>query len=408
MDENIPMSEKAKGKQRAYPLNPSKQHQTKREIPISTPQSKIPLSIRFVDGTPDLKLECNATDTGSAIIKEIREKRPDIGNRQLKLIYAGRLVADHTPLSMLCQLQASIRNSEEQKMPTSTDSRLSGEASSASKHSAREAIWLHCAVGNVEEQNDPNTVPNAESDIPVAYERLTDAGLSQDDVQSIRTIFRRLMFGNSEAAALATNTGYAPTTAQFNHLESQWLDSITQPSIFEENEPTSSRSFLNYLLPSSVHASHARTTTQGLIFGFFFPFIAGSVVDMVLRPPAFFDGNVWPELKPDTSELSSIWQLQGDAPREEPDHAQNSSNERSDHAQEETMGTAARSDTASEEGEGNTENNALPRAEASMMCLDIAMDPQPSLVFSDGMLAAIRAGLILNIVFGFYIWLYIS
>jgi hypothetical protein len=48
----------------------------------------------------------------------------------------------------------------------------------------------------------------------VAYERLTDAGLSQDDVQSIRGIFRRLMFGNSEAAALATNSGYGTFSVQ--------------------------------------------------------------------------------------------------------------------------------------------------------------------------------------------------
>jgi hypothetical protein len=71
MEENIPMSEKAKGKQRAYPLNPPKPHQSKGEPPSSTSQSKINLIIRFVDGAPDLELQCNATDTGSMVIKEV-------------------------------------------------------------------------------------------------------------------------------------------------------------------------------------------------------------------------------------------------------------------------------------------------------------------------------------------------
>jgi hypothetical protein len=67
------MSEKAKGKQRAYPLNPPKPHQSKGELPSSTSQSKITLMVRFVDGTPDLELECNATDTGSMVIKEVSQ-----------------------------------------------------------------------------------------------------------------------------------------------------------------------------------------------------------------------------------------------------------------------------------------------------------------------------------------------
>jgi hypothetical protein len=145
-----------------------------------------------------------------------------------------------------------------------------------------------------------------------------------------------------------------------------------------------------------------------LIFGFFFPFIAGSVIDVISRPPAFFDGSVWPELKPDTSEFSSIWQLQNNPQREESNLAQSSRNERSDNGEDETMGTAARSDTAAEGEEVIANSDSSGPKGGLVEYLDIAVEPQPSLVFSDGMQGAIRAGLILNIVFGFYIWLYIS
>ena len=39
---------------------------------------------------------------------------------------------------------------------------------------------------------------------------------------------------------------------------------------------------------------------------------------------------------------------------------------------------------------------------------DTAMDPVPSSIFSPGMQSAIRAGLVLNFVTGFYLWLYAS
>ena len=201
-----------------------------------------------------------------------------------------------------------------------------------------------------------------------------------------------------------------PNAAEAHLLEAQWLDSITQPSIFEETSasPTESfptslhrmSSFLTYLLPSTSHASPVRAMTQGLIFAFFFPFIAGLAVtsEVLIRPPAFFDGEVLRELNREAEDRYTAVEADADA----------DGNDRGESPE------AEQSSDVVIGGEG------IPRVHASGLItnsagpgsaprvLDIAMDPRPSLIFSPWMQTAIRAGLVLNFVTGFYLWLYAS
>lgn len=70
-DRDYKMSEKAKGKQRAYPINTdAAAHE---EIPLISPvpPPKLSLVIRFADGTPDLRLEMAPTETGANILHEV-------------------------------------------------------------------------------------------------------------------------------------------------------------------------------------------------------------------------------------------------------------------------------------------------------------------------------------------------
>lgn len=200
-----------------------------------------------------------------------------------------------------------------------------------------------------------------------------------------------------------------PSTAQAQELESQWLDSITQPSIFEESTSTDlertstsrTSSLLSYLLPTTIHGSPARATTQGLIFAFFFPFIAGSAVasEIVIRPPAFFDGEIWPELNREAAEMYSAITANGNNAPEEPLASSQSPNHT-------TSEEAAISSPGTEETAELMESNRPPVDRAPVF--DTAVDPTPSLIFSSGMQTAIRAGLVLNAVTGFYLWLYAS
>ena len=67
-------------------------------------------------------------------------------------------------------------------------------------------------------------------------------------------------------------------------LEEQWISSFSSGSTFEPPPP-------HYPRDSAV-----RTTTQGLLIGFFAPVLSIFLGNEDLKPPIFFDGKVFPEL----------------------------------------------------------------------------------------------------------------
>lgn len=380
-------------------------------------------------------LEMGPEDTGASVTHAMRQQRPELLDKQLRLIHSGRMLAAHTPLSMLRSASslASHEESEEKheglsrlslSLPTSwTQDKAKGKetADEDGEAAERDRIWLHCAATQIESPGDQDSIGNEAmtSEIPRAYDRLTDAGLSSSDVQSVRALFRRVMFGrnantSSSSGPEGSTPAWAPSTAQAHELESQWLDSITQPSIFEESPSGSSdtestsrtSSLLSYLLPTTIHGSPARATTQGLIFAFFFPFIAGSAVasEVLVRPPAFFDGEIWPELNREAVEMYAALSVDNESTQ----GATNGANSPHEDAAEEggTQDREPLSSLPSEETAGLIGSSSPPRSRVRFF--DTAVDPSPSLIFSPGMQTAVRYGLVLNFVTGFYLWLYAS
>jgi hypothetical protein len=73
MSNETRMSEKAKGKQRAYPINRETKlgQEMTSHIQTNPKPEKLQLAIRFVDGAPDMMLEMSREETGSSIIAAV-------------------------------------------------------------------------------------------------------------------------------------------------------------------------------------------------------------------------------------------------------------------------------------------------------------------------------------------------
>lgn len=128
------------------------------------------------------------------------------------------------------------------------------------------------------------------------------------------------------------------------------------------------------------------------------------MIDYTSRPPAFFDGGIWPELSDGaietivSSESATVESSGGN--RERTNGADpTQSTERQEH--EATDNVANPDPDTTQAGVTESRANRL-----RSIAPDIIVDPVPTNVFSEGMQAAIRAGLLLNFVAGFYLWLY--
>jgi hypothetical protein len=189
-------------------------------------------------------------------------------------------------------------------------------------------------------------------------------------------------------------------------LESQWVDSLTRPSFFEEGTTDDAeRSWLRRILPSSTYSSSIRSTSHGLIFAFFFPLIAKFLLEIIYQPPAFYDGENLPDLSAERVDYELALELIG--AKQHVDGAE-------DTAQ---VGNAATQETAEVVASADSQNSSAPTSnsprdqtegERTLSRLsDSIADPVPLVMFSDVMVHALRAGLLLNLVTGLYLWLYI-
>jgi len=138
------LSAKAKGKQRAVdpPLEEGKNPERSRE-----------LVIRFTEGIPDLTLRVDENDAVRDVKKsvsgfifvllhfslrlylQIRDARPQLEDRSVRLIHSGRLLTDGTLLySWLTSLEERQR-------------RATAEKDSGGHQAISGTTWLHCSVG---------------------------------------------------------------------------------------------------------------------------------------------------------------------------------------------------------------------------------------------------------------------
>lgn len=92
----------------------------------------------------------------------------------------------------------------------------------------KSTLWIHCAIGDIIDPTEQQSgalvrchdryaakfsclhavCMQSTADAPPAYERFTDAGMSSSEVQIIRNLFRRVMFG-------ASTNGSATTTSEY-------------------------------------------------------------------------------------------------------------------------------------------------------------------------------------------------
>ncbi|KAF8574333.1 hypothetical protein K439DRAFT_1416038 [Ramaria rubella] len=233
-----PLSEKAKGKQRADTL----------DIPNpATPRSiQRDLTIRFTEGVQDLIVSVGQKDSVRDIKNKIRSERAEVANRRLRLIHSGRLLTDGTLLyPWLVALE------ERQRRAHSKEEGQTGNKESLDQPNT----WLHCSVGpvmEVGEEDDRGTAQTTQISPLRGFDRLQAAGFSAEDIASIRRQF------HSEASNNLADTDLngEDFDEHARALEEQWIDSID----------TTGSAALSQSSPST-----SSTVLQGLLLGFFFP-----------------------------------------------------------------------------------------------------------------------------------------
>lgn len=164
---SYPLSDKAKGKQRA--VETLENNRSTSALPKAPPAEDDHLSrdlvVRFTEGFPDLTVTVEKEDfvrdvkrkvltdffgnpaLGSVVtfmtnsrFMQIREARPELENRRLRLIQSGRLLTDGTFLyAWLVSLEEKQQraNIETTEIPDKTAT-----------------TWIHCSVGPKSEKNE--------------------------------------------------------------------------------------------------------------------------------------------------------------------------------------------------------------------------------------------------------------
>ncbi|KAJ8483361.1 hypothetical protein ONZ51_g4752 [Trametes cubensis] len=225
------LSEKARGKQRA----------AEPELD-SVPPSK-DLTIRFTEGIPDLTVQVAEQDAVKDVKDSIRRARPDLKDRRLRLIHAGQLLPESTPI------YPRISSFEQLKRRPSSEGDEGAE--SASEHvPPSQTTWLHCSVGPQLEEGEVDESKTAQLKPLRGFDRLAAAGFSPEDIASIRLQF------HTHSAVDYLDQDFDDQGDFDEHarlLEEQWIDSLGGGS-------TASQS------PMTVSSLH-----NGIVLGFFFP-----------------------------------------------------------------------------------------------------------------------------------------
>ena len=146
------LSEKAKGKQRAVdPPTDIFEGQTSSSV-SQPPESSRDLVVRFTEGSPDLTISVEKDDTvrhvkrrvskdikkmtsKTYLSSQIREVRPELQNRRLRLIHSGRLLSEGT------LLYSWVTSLEERQKRANGDEDITGHISKTT------TTWIHCSVG---------------------------------------------------------------------------------------------------------------------------------------------------------------------------------------------------------------------------------------------------------------------
>ncbi|KAF8971062.1 DUF2407 ubiquitin-like domain-containing protein [Flammula alnicola] len=234
------LSEKAKG-------NNSKAT----KCPITPGGDVSRLVVRFTEGAPDLTITVDKKDSVRDVKNHIRDARPELSNRRLRLIHSGRLLTDGTFLfSWLTSL-------EERQQRAHADDESSGPATATAATAKASTTWIHCSVGpvvNPGEAEDEKNVQTAQIQPARGFDRLASVGFSPEDIENFRRQFHSQSSSNYLDVDFETEEEY---DEHARALEEQWIDSIDNAGSATLSQSGSSNSSM----------------LQGVLLGFFFPFM---------------------------------------------------------------------------------------------------------------------------------------
>ncbi|KAJ3483098.1 hypothetical protein NLJ89_g12094 [Agrocybe chaxingu] len=193
------------------------------------------------------------------VAAQIRDIRPELQSHRLRLIHSGRLLTDGT------LLYSFLTSLEERQKRAKTDDASIAVAKSAT-------TWIHCSVGprlapgEAEDDSKPQT---AQIQPARGFDRLASVGFSQDDIENFRRQF------HSQSSANYLDDDFATEEEYDEHarvLEEQWIDSMDNAGSAALSQNNSSSS----------------TVLQGVLMGFFFPFIPFFFI-RTQKPPVFWE-----------------------------------------------------------------------------------------------------------------------
>ncbi|KAF8198038.1 DUF2407 C-terminal domain-containing protein [Pholiota molesta] len=250
------LSEKAKGKQRAIDpfLDVSATHSAAAAAAPAPEETSRELVVRFTEGAPDLTITVHKRDSVRDVKKHIRDARPELHNRRLRLIHSGRLLTDGTFLfSWLTVLE------ERQQRANAPDAETPSTATAAPTAPAKASntTWIHCSVGpamDPSELEDDNAVQTAQLQPARGFDRLASVGFSPEDIENFRRQFHSQSSANYLDVDFETEEEY---DEHARALEEQWIDNIDNAGSATLSQSSSANS----------------TILQGVLLGFFFPFL---------------------------------------------------------------------------------------------------------------------------------------
>ncbi|KAF4621039.1 hypothetical protein D9613_000362 [Agrocybe pediades] len=253
------LSERAKGKRRA--IDPI--YDDPRDLESQASGSAAPgeedtpeptcrdLVVRFTEGVPDLTISVDKLDSVRDVKRRIRQTRPELQNRRLRLIHSGRLLTDGT------LLYAWLASLEERQQRADSLAADAGAGSGAEAKKKESTTWIHCSVGPVMKPGETEEDARAQTSQiqPLrGFDRLASVGFSPEDIENFRRQFHSQSSTNYLDLDFATEEEY---DEHARALEEQWIDSM-------DNVGTATL--------SQSDSSNA-AVLQGVLVGFFFPFL---------------------------------------------------------------------------------------------------------------------------------------
>ncbi|KAI9206854.1 DUF2407 C-terminal domain-containing protein [Polychytrium aggregatum] len=153
-----------------------------------------PLSIcvRFANGEDDLPLLLESGEVTMYELKQtIRERRPSLEDKHLRLLHRGRILKDASQAESLERATIPLDN---------------GDGQSSEPLLGREPIYIHCVVSEapVSDQQAPQLRGPA-----VGFDRLIEIGFSREEIEALRSQFHSIRGGDEGEA---------------QNAEEEWID----------------------------------------------------------------------------------------------------------------------------------------------------------------------------------------